>query len=323
MYIEFLKTITELKKYIKYVLWAIILIYFLSGIYTISQNEVGILLRFGKIIDPKINPGVNYHLPYPFERIIKAPIQRVNTMVVDDFSDSYEAGSTPRKFYDITGLGSYCITGDNNIVGISLSIQYKIGNPGNYYFMQNSPERMIYEAAANSIIKMLAQHDVDSILTSGKRELGMSIKALMQETLDSIESGVDIYFVDISYINPPESVQSYFDDVINAKIQRKNMLDEALSYKNTELLRASGERASLLESASGYRTSVININRGETDRFKKRIKGMGRNRNIIITDLITEMILKIFDKVKNLYILDPAKDNNASRLRFILEKDKN
>ncbi len=323
MYGEFLKTIKEMRKYLKYLIWAGVIIYFLSGIYTISQDQVGILLRFGKIINPKVNPGFNYHFPYPFERIIKAPIKRINTMVIDDFSDSYEAESTPRKFYDITGLASYCVTGDNNIVGISMSIQYKIGNPANYYFMQNSPERIIYEIAANSIIKILSHYDVDSILTSAKRDLGISIRNLMQERLNSIDSGVDVYFIDISYIRPPESVQSFFDDVINAKIERKNMLDEALSYKNTELLRASGEKASITESAKGYKTSVININEGEADRFTKRIEGFRGYREIIISDVYLEYALRIFNKVRNLYLIDPKDESGSSRLRFIIDSDNN
>lgn len=321
MYKELLRTILDLRRYIKYILWIMFAVYLLSGIYTISQNEVGVLLRFGRIIDPKVGPGVNYHFPYPFERIIKAPIQRINTMVIDDFSDSYEMGSTPRKFYDLTGLASYCITGDNNIVGISLSIQYKIGDPGNYYFMQTSPERIIYEIASNSIIKMMSRHDVDSILTFGKRGLGDTIRDLIQKSLNAIESGVDIYFVDINYIRPPESVQSYFDDVINARIHSKNMIDEALSYKNTELLRASGESSAITESARAYRTNVINQHTGDTVRFRKRREGFSGKRDIVIRDTFLEYMSGILKSVKNMYLLDPGKDSDTAKLRFILTED--
>lgn len=319
---DLLNTIKELRKYLKYFLWACIAIYLFSGVYTVSQNEVGILIRFGKVINANIGPGVNYHLPYPIDRVIKAPIQRINTMVIDDFSDTYDPGSTPRTFFDLTGLASYCITGDNNIVGVSVSIQYKIGNPKNYYFSQRSPERIIYEITANSIVNVLAQYDVDSILTFGKRGLGATIRDQIQRNLNNIDSGIDIYFIDINFIRPPDSVQAYFDDVINARIQRDNMLDEALSYMNTELSRASGERANITEMARAYTSSIIDLHTGEANRFLKRKEGFLGNRDLIIQDLFLEYLSGIFDQLERLYILDANDKGESSKLRFILSEDK-
>lgn len=316
---ELLNTIKDLGKYLKYIFPVFFVLYLLSGIYTISQNEVGVLLRFGEIVNPSVGPGVNYHFPYPFERVIKAPIQRINTMVIDDFSDHYGIGSTPRKFYDLTGLASYCITGDNNIVGISLSIQYKIGDPSYYYFNINAPERLIYEVSANAVIKIMSVFDVDSILTFGQRGLGIAIRDKIQRDLQSLNAGVDVYFVDINYIRPPESVQSYFDDVINARILRENMLDQAESYRNTELLRASGVRSEILESARAKYTELINRTTGEADRFLKRREGLLNSREIVLRDIYLDSAARLLGKSKNLHIIDPDNQDDVSRLRLILK----
>src|SRR5689334_16087215 len=48
------------------VLAAIVLLWLASGFYRVQPDEVGIVLRFGAY-DRKAEPGLNYHLPSPFE----------------------------------------------------------------------------------------------------------------------------------------------------------------------------------------------------------------------------------------------------------------
>jgi hypothetical protein len=56
----------------KWVLALLLIIYVSSGFYSIPQNEVGVLQRFGKIINREVKPGMHYALPYPVD---KSPLQ--------------------------------------------------------------------------------------------------------------------------------------------------------------------------------------------------------------------------------------------------------
>ena len=40
-----------------------------SGFYRVEPDEVGIVLRFGKYVGGEVQPGLNYHLPYPIETV--------------------------------------------------------------------------------------------------------------------------------------------------------------------------------------------------------------------------------------------------------------
>jgi len=313
-------SLLELTVFVKIILGILLALYLVSGVYTISPNELGVLMRFGRIYDDKVRPGVHYHLPYPISRVIKVPVKKVNTLFIDDFADTYDMDSTPRKFYDLTGLASYCLSGDNNIVGLALSIQYRIVEPANYLFLHQNPDRLIYEVSCNSIIKTLAHFDVDKILTYGKKDLAMIIKQHIQDNITQLDLGLEIYFVDIKSINPPESVQSYFDDVINAKIDKKKMVNEAQSYHNTRIHQARGQKATTLEQAKAYKFTTISAAEGEAQRFLDRVSGFNNQRELVIHNTYLAFINDVMTKVKRLYLVDKENAGGA-KLRFIVPQD--
>jgi len=120
--------------YLRWILVCLIFLYLFSGIYSISSNEIGVLQQFGKVIDDKVQPGIHYALPWPIDRVTKVPIRIVKRILIDDFYSELGLESIARAFSGMTELGSYCVTGDNNLVNIICVIQFNITNPFDYLF---------------------------------------------------------------------------------------------------------------------------------------------------------------------------------------------
>jgi membrane protease subunit HflK len=102
-------------------LWA------LSGFYTVGPDEVGVVLRFGKFIAPEVQPGLNYHLPYPIETVLTPPALRVNKTDIGRAPEDFtrRAGTRPRDLPE----ESLMLTGDENIVDVEFSVLWRI-KPG-------------------------------------------------------------------------------------------------------------------------------------------------------------------------------------------------
>ena len=73
------------KKYALCLALALICLYFASGIYSISSNEIGVHQRFGCIVNKNVHPGLHYALPWPFNRVDKVPVMDVKRIAIDDF----------------------------------------------------------------------------------------------------------------------------------------------------------------------------------------------------------------------------------------------
>ena len=56
-----------------------IAIWLLSGFFRVQPDELGAVLRFGKHVRT-VQPGLNYHLPYPIETVLLPKALRVSTL---------------------------------------------------------------------------------------------------------------------------------------------------------------------------------------------------------------------------------------------------
>src|ERR1041384_5902672 len=53
----------------------------LAGFCGVQSKELGVVLRFGKHVRP-VQPGLNYHLPYPIETVLLPKALRVSTISI-------------------------------------------------------------------------------------------------------------------------------------------------------------------------------------------------------------------------------------------------
>ena len=59
----------------------LVVLYVGSGLYRVLPDEQGVVLRFGKYVHTT-QPGLHYHFPYPFERVLTPKVTKVNRVDV-------------------------------------------------------------------------------------------------------------------------------------------------------------------------------------------------------------------------------------------------
>ncbi len=287
-----------------WILVALFILYLASGIYIIPQNETGVVQRFGKVVNPGVLPGIHYALPWPIHRINKVPVKVMHRISVDDFFESTEKGSKSALLFDETGLNSYCITGDNNLVNLTCVIQYSINDPIKYLFSVSDNSTFLLELAAGSIRRILASMPIDEILTSGKVEIETNIKTELQADIDEVGCGLSVSFIEVKDVNPPSKVKEAFEDVINAQIEKKKRVNDAESYENQVIPQASADAARMGEEAYGYKNEVIARAEGETERFLSLLAEYKKAPDVTKRRIYLETMAEILASVKKKYIVD-------------------
>src|SRR5947208_15930894 len=58
---------------------AAVVLWGFSGFFRVEPDELGVVLRFGKFVR-EVQPGINYHLPYPIDTALTPPALPVNTI---------------------------------------------------------------------------------------------------------------------------------------------------------------------------------------------------------------------------------------------------
>jgi modulator of FtsH protease HflK len=306
------RTIT-FASYSKLVVVALFLTYLASGMYYIDRNELGVETNFGAIADPSVQPGLHYKLPWPVGYVYKVNVKQMETLAVVDFATKWEKGDLrPGDYYQATRLIPYCITGDNNIVNVDLLIKYTVSNPVWFLFNVRDHELLMNNLAAKVVVHSLSTTGVDEILTFGKKRLEFDVKHILQQELDSFESGISITFIEIRSIKPPASIQSDFDDVINAEVDKKNSVNNAQAYRNKMIPESRSRASQLVNRARSYKRQTVLNAEGQTARFTSQLAEYKKSKRANAGQIYFDTLSTIGENVKRIQIVDKRRPNQLA-----------
>jgi len=234
-------------------------IWMISGLYIVAADEQAVVLRFGQHVDTK-GPGLNWHIPYPFEEIEKLPTTTVQRVEVGFRSlDEGRVRKVPQE--------ALMLTKDENIVEISFIVQYQVRDVAEYLFNIDNGEISVHNAAETAIREVIGRTLIDDVLTDKKAQVEIETQELIQQILDSYKSGISIATVKLQNVQPPEQVIKEFKDVASAREDKERAKNEAQAYANDLLPKARGEAKKMVLDAEAFATEAVERARGEADRF--------------------------------------------------------
>ncbi len=240
----------------------LLLIWLASGFYRVLPDEQGVVLQFGKFTKTT-QPGLNYHIPYPVERVFTPKVTKINRIDVG-YRQSPDSRVTAIRDVEEESL---MLTGDENIVDIDFSVFWLINDAGSFLFNVQAPEQTIKSAAETAMREVIGQGKIQSILTEGRTDIENKTRVLIQEILDEYKTGITITQVQTQKADPPSQVIDAFRDVQAARADLERQRNEAEAYANDIIPRARGEAEQILQQAEGYRQKVIADSEGKASRF--------------------------------------------------------
>jgi membrane protease subunit HflK len=250
------------------VVLAMVAIWAMSGFFRVQPDELGIVLRFGKYVRDE-QPGLRYHLPYPIETVLLPKALRVSTISIGMtlIDDPARRGRTMRDVPE----ESLMLTGDENIVDVDFTVLWRIKPKGAADFLFNiqNPEGTVKAVAESAMREVIGRSNIQPILTGARTTTEQAVQELMQRTLDTYGSGIQINQVQMQKVDPPAQVIDSFRDVQAARADLERLQNEAQTYANRVVPDARGRAAQIIQVAEGYRQQAIAEAKGQSARFLK------------------------------------------------------
>jgi membrane protease subunit HflK len=238
-----------------------------SGFFRVEPDELGVVLRFGKEVR-EVQPGLNYHLPYPIETALTPKALRVNKIDIGMREISVgRSGASEREVPE----ESLMLTGDENIVDVNFSVFWKVKptGVGQYLFNIQHPAGTVKAVAESAMREVIGRSDIQPILTGARQVTETAVQDLMQKTLDSYSAGIVITQVQLQKVDPPKQVIDAFRDVQAARIDLDRSVNEAQTYANRVIPQARGNVARIVQAAEAYRSQTVAEATGQTSRYMK------------------------------------------------------
>ena len=225
------------------ILGVLVLLWVGAGIYQVEQAERSVVLRLGKFQE------------------IKGPGLRWNPPIIDAWEIVDVVRVRPHRH------DALMLTKDENIVDVTVSIQYQIADPQKYVLDISDADASLVQATESALRHVVGGSIMDDVLTTGRELIAQEVKTRLQRYLNKYNTGLEVVIVNIEDSSPPNQVQEAFDDVIKAREDEVRARNEAETYANGLVPEARGQAQRMLQDAEAYKEQVISEAEGDATRF--------------------------------------------------------
>jgi modulator of FtsH protease HflK len=267
----------------------------LSGIYIVQTDQQGLVTQWGKVVEPRVFPGIHYALPWPIDTVYKLKVRELRRRVVGgDIPDSV-LGRTQ-------AANSEFFSGDQNLLNIRVVAQYSVSNPRDFLFATQNADRIVGLAVESELVRRVAHTTVDDILTTQKLAIQRDVLRAAQNIMDNYRTGALLSSINIEAVSPPPETAEAFRSVAGARSDAFRIVNEADGYANDLLPRARGEADQLLDQAHSYADGKINRAEGDSARFTAVAAEYSKTPQVTSTRVYLEAMELVLPKLKKLII---------------------
>jgi len=263
----------------------LLVIWGFMGFYIVDEQERGVVLRFGKYVG-ELTPGLRWQ-PYLIDRVIVINVTRLR---------NFSARGT-------------MLTEDENIVDVTVEVQYVIQNVNDFVLKVRDPELSLRQATDSALRHVVGSTIMDQVITEGRAQVAADVTTRIQDYLDTYGTGIRVSRVNIQNADPPAEVKPAFEDVISAREDEVRFRNQARAYANAIVPQARGEARRIEEEGRGYRDAKISRAQGDAERFlllyKEYRKAPEVTRNRLYLEAMEEILAN-----SNKILIDVSEGNN-------------
>ena len=220
-----------------------------NSLYVIKETERGVLLRFGEVVDPNLEPGL--HAKVPFVNNVRKFEGRILTV-----------DSQPEPFF----------TQEQKAVIVDSYAKYRVDDTAKFYTATNGEESrasgLLAQRVNDGLRNQVAIRTIQEVV-SGERDQLMDVTKKELDSVAREELGVEVVDVRVKQIDLPDDVSESVYRRMNAEREKEARERRSQGQELAEGIRAAADREVTVLLANAYRDAEQI--RGEGDAQATRI----------------------------------------------------
>ena len=315
---------------IQYVMVVLVLLFIFSGVFKVGPEQRAIRLHFGKPVGEGeaalYGPGLYWSFPYPIDDVLKISIAKVQqaTSTVGWYATTPEmeaAGTEPFPGATLNpAQDGYAITADGNIIHTRATLTYRINDPIRFIFSFVSATNAIQNTLDEALLATAASFKVDDILTGDVIGYSEAVRRRFTQLEAKRNLGIIIDQCTVRSI-PPRQLKDAFANVLKAEVKRSQVLNEARSYENQTLSKASADAESLVNVARSDRVRLVNEISSRAEQFQDLLPKYQANPNLFVQQRLSETLGRVFTNVQDKIFVAERADGKTRELRLLLNRE--
>jgi len=340
-----------------------------------------------RVLKPRTIPY--WIFPYPVDTMVKIPVENKIDLSIRSFwyyqtkEDMLRDPSikTDRVLPDLNPVNDgYCITrsekqdesisgsegSDYNIIHCKWQLTYQIDDaepffkniyvkgikPGEDYddAITESITLLLQSIFEDAIVTATVNYTIDDVMYDKVAKLSDDVTKLLQEKLDTIESGIKVVRVRLTDRTWPLQVDKAFQALVTASQDRQAKIDEARTYAESTLNEVAGpvaeelfaalrddtvseeEKERLWDQLAGkaqekiteartYRTNVVSSARANAEYFQQLLPEYRKRPELVVHKIYMDAMERIFNNADEIFVIQPGEGVKETEFRILFNRN--
>ena len=231
---------------------SIVAVFLLSGFAVVRPGEVGYGRLFGAVAWRDLPPGLHYLAPWPLAQADKWRVREVKSVTS-------------------ATAGEY-LTGDVNLMSMSLNVQYRVTDPYVYHYRTAKPEQVIGDNIRKELRRFVAGRTLDDLLNVDREMLQAHIEEVFEKRAPGGDSAlldaIELVKVNLLSVSPVDGAMNAFREVSSSQDDRERIIVNAQRLTVSLIPRAHGNAEYEVQQARGEAARRTITSAAESDAIR-------------------------------------------------------
>jgi HflK protein len=165
----------------------------------------------------------------------------------------------------------FLLTGDGNLIDLRWAVQYRIEDAVAYAFRIAEPDVFVRSASLAALRSVIARIAIDELYTSQRSGVEQQVAHAIQRSLNTAGAGIRVLSFHLLYVHAPSEVHDAFRDVASAQEDKLRTINRAHTFAVETVNQAKGEAAAMMEQALAFKEQQVLHAQGDAAGFLLRL----------------------------------------------------
>jgi len=165
----------------------------------------------------------------------------------------------------------FLLTGDGNLIDLRWAVQFRVKDAVAYAYRVAEPEALVRSVTLAALRSVAARNSIDAIYTADRSSVEQNVEQSLQQTLDETGSGIEVVSFQLLYVHPPGEVHDAFRDVASSQEDKLRTINRANIFAVEMVNQAKADAAAMIEQALAFKEQQILHAQGDADNFTLKL----------------------------------------------------
>ena len=260
-----------------------------NSLYIVTDKQTAILLRFGEIIDPKIESGLHFKIP------ILNTVRKFDSRVLT-------LDAIPQPYF----------TEEKKRLIVDAFVKWRISDNEQFYITSSGGQlsalrTLLTQRVDEGLRNQFGKRTVQDVISGERDELMRVLTADLNKVANS-ELGVEVIDVRVKKIELPSEVN---DSVYNRMRTERERLAQELRAEGNEIaeeIRANADKERTVILADAYKTAEIIKGEGDAEATSTYAKAFNKDPEFYEFTRSLSAYQSTFENKSDVLLIDPESD---------------